>query len=185
MFVPFALTQLFANCAPAVGSTTMSAVVVYESGAHANAIGDNTTRRSYFPTDRAGAEALATRLLRAGHNIDAGYAQINSANFATFGLNAGSVFDPCTNISTGSRILQSAYVAAARTYGPGQLALMHALSAYNTGGFWAGLGYAHGVYATAATLRYQGSPLAEGPAGRVRAVPFHRAAHRSRASTAP
>jgi type IV secretion system protein VirB1 len=132
----------------------MSAIVFYESAARANAIGDNTARRAYFPFRRDEAERLAMRLLSAGHNIDVGYAQINSGNFRRFGLDVDRALEPCTNLSMGARILQDAYAEAARTYGPGQPALAHALSAYNTGGFWAGLGYARNVYATAAHLQF-------------------------------
>ena len=154
----------------------MNAVVAYESGGKQYAIGDNTAHRSYFPSSAGAAEAVARRLLSAGHNIDAGYAQINSANFARFGFDASNAFEPCANIAAGARILHDAYASAARTYGPGQVALVHALSAYNTGGYWAGLGYAHAVYATAATLRYADLPGPIIAEGGTRAVPFHAAA---------
>lgn len=171
MIVPFALAQLLAACAPRIGRLTMSAVVVYESGARPYAVGDNTARRSYFPSERGAAEALAGHLLAAGHNIDVGYAQINSANFATLGLDVHRALGPCDNLQAGAAILERDYARAARAYGPGQSALVHALSAYNTGGYWAGLGYAGGVYATAATLRLTNGSLASSG---VRAVPFHR-----------
>ncbi len=175
MIVPVALAGLVAACAPRVGPVTMSAVIAYESAGRPYAIGDNTEHRSYFPSNASAAEALARRLLAAGHNIDVGYAQLNSANFARFGLGAASAFDPCTNIAAGARILRDAYAGAARTYGPGQVALVHALSAYNTGGYWAGLGYARGVYATAATLRYAPA-VPELPTHGMRAVSFRHVA---------
>lgn len=171
MIVPLALAHLLSACAPRIGRLTMSAIVVYESGARPYAIGDNTTRRSYFPNDRRSGETLANRLLAAGHNIDVGYAQINSSNFASLGLDVHRALAPCDNLQAGASILAGDYAGAVRAYGPGQTALVHALSAYNTGGYWAGLGYADGVYATAATLRPAGSSFAG--AG-VRAVPFHR-----------
>jgi type IV secretion system protein VirB1 len=130
----------------------MSALVAYESGTRPFAIGDNTARRSYAPASRAEATRLAIALLRQGHNIDAGYAQINSSNFAPFGLDPGNVFDPCTNVATAARILRTAYHATARVYGPGQVALVHALSIYNTGAAWSGLGYARAVFVTAVRL---------------------------------
>ena len=173
MIVPLALGHLLAVCAPRIGRLTMSAIVIYESGAHPYAIGDNTARRSYFPKDRRSGELLASRLLAAGHNVDLGYAQINSANFARLRLDVHRALAPCDNLQAGASVLEGDYAAAVRTYGAGQAALVHALSAYNTGGYWAGLGYAGGVYATAATLRRTGAPLA---ALGVRAVPFHRGA---------
>jgi type IV secretion system protein VirB1 len=166
------LAALFAACAPSVGPVTMSALVAYESGTRPFAIGDNTAGRSYGPANRAEATRLALALLRQGHNIDAGYAQINSSNFAAYGLDAGNVFDPCTNVATGARILRTAYRASARAYGPGQVALAHALSIYNTGAAWPGLGYARAVFATAVRLHISmGRPRsARSPQ---RAVAFH------------
>lgn len=153
----------------------MSAIVVRESGARPFAIGDNTSRRSYFPATRAGAVALAAALLRRGHDLDLGYAQINSANLAAYELSIERAFEPCTNVDVGARILRKDYVAARRRFGSGQNALAHALSAYNSGGFYASLAYARDVYATAAALRYERtsslSPSADGPA-----VTFRRAA---------
>lgn len=156
--VSAALVSLVARCAPDVGPVTMSAIVVYESDGRPYAIGDNTTRRSYFPVDRASATHLAARLIGAGHDIDIGYAQINITNVRAYGLDVASAFDPCTNIATGARILRSDYAGAARTFGPGQRALASALSAYDTGGYFAGLGYARAVYAMAATLRFDARP---------------------------
>jgi type IV secretion system protein VirB1 len=158
VFVSHALLQLFLRCAPNVGAVTMSALVAYESGGNPNAVGDNTTRRSYAPAGRAAAEALAIRLLRAGHRIDVGYAQIDSDNFARLGLDAGVAFDPCTNLAAGARILTEAYAGAGRRFGAGQNALAHALSAYNSGGYWSALPYARAVYAEAAALRFESSP---------------------------
>jgi type IV secretion system protein VirB1 len=155
MLISHVLAQLLNACAPRVGVVTIGAVVAYESAARPYAIGDNTERRSYFPASRTRAEAIARELLDAGHDIDVGYTQVNSSNFGPFGLSVHDAFEPCTNIAVGSAILRRAYAGAARRYGPGQVALLHALSAYNTGGYWAGLAYAHGVYAAAAGLRWQ------------------------------
>jgi len=158
MFVPHALLQLFLRCAPGVGARTMSALVAYESGGNPNAVGDNTMRRSYAPAGRAEAEALAVRLLRAGHRIDVGYAQIDSDNFTRLGLDAADALDPCMNVAAGARILTEAYSLAARRFGLGQRALVHALSAYNSGGYWSALPYARGVYDQARALHFEDAP---------------------------
>jgi type IV secretion system protein VirB1 len=130
----------------------MRALIVHESGGFANAIDDDTTHRSFRPATRSNAIRIARELLREGHTIDVGYAQIDSDNFAAFGLDVDSAFDPCTNIRTAAEILTADYERAMRTYGPGQTALAHALSAYNSGNEWAGSTYAAAVFATAATL---------------------------------
>src|SRR5579863_9636497 len=104
-----ALAALIRHCAPAVAPSTMAAIVRVESGGDPLAIGDNTTRRSYYPQDRATAERLARRLLDAGHLLDVGIAQIDSMNFAGFGLSLHTIFDPCINVSVGARILTDDY----------------------------------------------------------------------------
>ncbi len=147
-----ALAALIRHCAPAVAPSTMAAIVQVESGGDPLAIGDNTTRRSYYPRDRATAERLARRLLDAGHLLDIGIAQIDSMNFAGFGVTTHTIFDPCTNMSVGSRILSGDYAFAARQYGDGQIALRHAIGMYNTGRLNGGARYIARVVAAAEIL---------------------------------
>jgi type IV secretion system protein VirB1 len=144
-----ALAALIRHCAPAVAPSTMAAIVQVESGGDPFAIGDNTTRRSYYPHDRATAERLARRLLDAGHLLDLGIAQIDSMNFAGFGVTARTIFDPCINLSVGARILGGDYAFAAGRYGDGQVALRHAIGMYNTGRLNAGARYIARVLAAA------------------------------------
>ena len=144
-----ALAALIRHCAPAVAPSTMAAIVQVESGGNPLAIGDNTTRRSYYPRDRETAERLARRLLDAGHLLDIGIAQIDSMNFAGFGVTARTIFDPCKNLSVSARILSGDYAFAARRYGDGQVALRHAIGMYNTGRLNAGARYIARVVAAA------------------------------------
>jgi type IV secretion system protein VirB1 len=150
MTIPvFALAALIRHCAPAVAPSTMAAIVQVESGGDPFAIGDNTTRRSYYPHDRATAERLARQLLDAGHLFDVGIAQIDSMNFTAFGVTAHTIFDPCVNLSVGARILSDDYTFAARRYGDGQVALRHAIGMYNTGRLNGGASYIARVLAAA------------------------------------
>lgn len=149
MFHPLALAALIAHCATNVAPATMTAIVTVESGGNPLAIGDNTAGRSYYPRDRASAESLARRLLQAGHSIDAGIAQIDSMNFAGFGVTVHSIFDPCVNLSIGARILGDDYRFAAQRYRDAQVALRHALGMYNTGRLNAGARYIAYVLAAA------------------------------------
>jgi type IV secretion system protein VirB1 len=123
----------------------MSAIVQVESGGDPLAIGDNTTTQSYHPRDRATAEALARELITAGHSVDLGIAQINQANLGRLGLNLSTVFDPCANLGAASVILAQDYAIAKRRFGPGQVALRHALGMYNAGSLDAGAGYVRRV----------------------------------------
>jgi type IV secretion system protein VirB1 len=136
-----ALSALIRHCAPTVAPSTMTAIVQVESGGDPLAISDNTTRRSYYPHDRASAESLALRLLDAEHLLDVGIAQIDSMNFAGFGVTVHTIFDPCINLSVGARILSGDYAFAAKRYGDGQVALRHAIGMYNTGRLNAGASY--------------------------------------------
>jgi type IV secretion system protein VirB1 len=155
MLVSFTLNALMHACAPSIGPRTLAAIVAYESGGRPEAIGDNTTRRAYFPANPADAESLARRLLGLGHNLDFGLMQLNVSNVRRLRLSLRGAFDPCTNLAAGGRILSEDYGRATRYFGPGQRALFHALSAYNAGGYWAGLGYARGVYGAAVRLRFE------------------------------
>jgi type IV secretion system protein VirB1 len=127
----------------------MTAIVQVESGGNPFAIDDNTTRRSYYPRDRASAEALANQLTSAGHLVDMGIAQIDSMNFARLGVNVHTIFDSCTNLRAGAKILSSDYNFAKHRYGSGQIALRHAIGMYNTGRLDGGSGYVQQVLAAA------------------------------------
>jgi hypothetical protein len=127
----------------------MSAIVRVESGGDPLAIGDNTARRSYHPGNRTSAEALVRRLLEQGHSLDLGMAQIDNMNFARFGVGIRSIFDACTNLSVGAKILAGDYAIAEQRYGSGQAALRHAIGMYNTGQLDAGTAYVNRVLAAA------------------------------------
>jgi len=161
-----AMHALLSSCAPNIGDRTMAGIVAYESGWKPWSIGDNTTRRSYsFNTERE-AEIQARYLLNIGHDIDTGLAQINSSNFALYRVTPETVFSPCTNIKVGASILSNNYARAVRSnwigkniitqddlYHQEQYALVHALSAYNSGGFWASMQYAGNVYEIALSVK--------------------------------
>jgi len=120
------LLTLIATCAPMVAPTTMKAIVLEESRGHPYAIHDGRTHRAIFPATREEAIATARRLLAEGVRIDAGLAQINSQNWGWLGLTPETVFDPCTNLQAGERIVLSDYIATPYTVDA-------AISRYNTG----------------------------------------------------
>ncbi|MBC5815046.1 MAG: lytic transglycosylase domain-containing protein [Candidatus Eremiobacteraeota bacterium] len=151
-----ALMAAIAHCAPRVAPSTMAAIIHVESGGNLLAIGDNTTMRSYYPHDRATAEVLAQQLIGAGHSVDLGIAQINNANLARLGLNVHTIFDPCTNLNAGAKILSQDYAYAMRRYGPGQVALRHAIGMYNTGRLDSGARYVRRVLIAAAITDVDG-----------------------------
>lgn len=134
MILPLAVfAQLAASCAPSVHVDTLAAVARTESGFRANAIHDNTERRSYSPRSRAEAIAIATELVGVRrHSVDLGLMQINSANLPALGMTVEDAFDPCRSVAAGARVLVAGFRPPAAGEDP-QPALLQALSRYNTG----------------------------------------------------
>lgn len=142
--------QLVAQCAPFVAPSTMSAIVQVESGGRALVILDNATGRDYNPSSIAQGVATIDRLLAEGHRqLDVGIAQVDTENFAAYGLTPATALNACTNIRVGARILQAAYKQAVVAYGPGQVALFHAFEAYNSGRLNDDPSYANKILAAA------------------------------------
>ena len=172
MLLTAAATAFLVACSPVVATQTMAGLIERESGWQEYAIGDNTARRSYFPTNYYEAVSIVVRLRAQGHSLDVGLAQINSeANWASYGLTPYNVFDPCRNVRVGAQILSNNYRDALRYYAPGDEALSHALSAYNSGQFTASMGYAAGVMDNARSVRFLSGPkatYAPPPTARVR-----------------
>lgn len=168
---PLDMPAIIQQCAPNVGFDTMKAIVHVESKgrphvigykvAHANGVYTLTQQ----PKDKAEAVSWARWMLDNGYRFDAGPAQVNSTNFRAYGLTAESVFEPCTNIKAGAAILTDAYQAASRQYGPGQQALLAAISAYNSGNFVTGFrnGYVQKVAAAAGVPAAQALPASAPP----------------------
>jgi type IV secretion system protein VirB1 len=112
-------------CAPTVDPVTMAAVVKQESGGQPWVVNNNTTRKSMAFTSKASAVAAAMAAVGRGESVDMGLAQINNKNLPALGLTVQQVFDPCTNIEAGAKILAAGYSRAGSLGG--------ALSMYNTG----------------------------------------------------
>lgn len=154
MVAAVTLSMLVRACAPAVAARTTLAIISVESGGDPWAIGDNTAKRAYHPKTMAAAQVLAANLLQQGHNLDLGLMQVNSSNLKSYGMTTDTIFDPCTNTAVGSTILTHSYAAASAVYGPGQTALFHAFSIYNSGRANASLRYARIVWNTGLDLKH-------------------------------
>lgn len=151
MLAAFALGSLIAHCTTSVGPITIRAIVAHESTSQPYAIGDNTTRRAYYPARYAEAVRIARTLAERGHDIDVGYMQVNIETIRAAGLDIASALEPCANLRLGADVLRQDYARARRRWGPGQAALARALSAYNSGGYGRPE-YARAVYNCAARL---------------------------------
>lgn len=141
------LAALVRACAPAIAPRTELAIIRVESGGHPWTIDDDTDRRSYVLPTREAAVAKAEALVRRGHNLDLGLAQLNTIHLKAFRLTVSQAFDPCLNVWAGSVVLKRAYATAAARYGPGETALYHAFQAYNSGSLNGAAHYAATVWA--------------------------------------
>jgi type IV secretion system protein VirB1 len=113
----------------------MEKIVAVESAGsvlalHLNSGEDELVRQ---PADVQEAVAMARWLLRHGYNFDAGMAQVNSSNFQRLGLSPENLFQPCTNLRAGAKVLDECLARARARLGEGPLAEQGALSCYNTG----------------------------------------------------
>nr|WP_255555222.1 lytic transglycosylase domain-containing protein [Trinickia mobilis] len=159
------MVELLQRCAPNVALSTMSSIVKVESRGNMYALADagpvnlpwsvrKNLVRSFYPATLEEASGLARSLIAQGHTVSLGLSQVNDRNLKRMGLTIEQVFDPCTNIATGARILTDFYDRASKQYGAGERALQAAISAYNSGDFERGIenGYVGLVYAAAGAV---------------------------------
>ena len=144
--------KIAASCAVGVAPQTLLSVAHVETGLSEFDVGDNTTHRSYRPGTLPEAIALATKLIGAGHSVDLGIAQINSAagHLQKRGLPIAAAFDPCIGFRVGGEVFAECY---GRTSGADEQArLKQAASCYNTGTLDRGAQYAARVWRAAALV---------------------------------
>ena len=139
--------DLLHQCAPQVSAITMSAIIKQESGGNPLALHDNTTGKSYQPASLAAAAKLASDLIRHGHSVDIGLAQINSKNLPGLHIAAKQVLAPCANIHAAQTILLRGWKQSGGD-------LRGALAAYNTGNSGSSVGqkYAARVFGQAGVV---------------------------------
>lgn len=144
-----ALAALISRCAPNVRQTTIEAIIRVESGGQKYALFDNTSGRRYILSSRSSAVADLSRLIKYHHQVDAGLMQIDTENFAHYGLTPATVFNACTNIKAGAAIFRAGYKMAEQAGMHGQPAVFHAFEAYNSGRLFGDAHYANAVFQAA------------------------------------
>jgi type IV secretion system protein VirB1 len=141
------IAALGSKCLPEAPLSTLGAVVLVESGGNQNAMQidfpQTLLKRWLLPAGiialkrqpENAQEALAwLRYFESyGIDVDLGLMQVSSHEAKRRKIDPESLLDPCTNLRAGWQILDDAYRIETATYGPGQTALQHALSRYNTG----------------------------------------------------
>jgi len=133
MSLPAAYVAALAmHCAPLVAPETLVSIAQAESRLEPLTIHDNTTGNAYIPATIEAASAQAEGLMRAGHSVDLGLMQINSANLHLAGLSVLQSFEACYALTAGARLLAQGYSGGV-TVDEQQRALRIALSRYNTG----------------------------------------------------
>lgn len=134
-------------CAPTIPLVTLRAIARAESAFHPYALSLNYPRRTARehglstgeiglarqPRTLAEARAWTQYLLKRGQTVSIGLMQINTEHAAELGLTVDQLFDPCTNIRAGARLLAAKYQESVAIRGEGQDALVRALSEYNSG----------------------------------------------------
>ena len=144
---PTEFRAIAAACAPDIPLATLRAIARAESAFHPYALSLDHPRRAAReqgfqageillarqPTNLAEARAWTRWLLERGRSVSIGLVQISTQHASDLGLSVDELFDPCTNLRAGARVLTAEYQRAAAVRGEGQDALRQALSEYNSG----------------------------------------------------
>ena len=138
---------LQSRCLPTVPLNTLNAIIRVESGGNPNAkqidfprallkqwhLPEGTLRLERPPATQREALEWLGYFERRSIFVDVGLMQVSTAEAKRRGIPVESLLDPCSNLRFGWEILNRAYQLEIKTYGPGQEALQHAISRYNTG----------------------------------------------------
>jgi type IV secretion system protein VirB1 len=128
----------------AVPAEVMHHIVHVESGYNPFAIGVVGGQLVRQPQSLDEAIATAQMLEIKGYNYSLGVSQVNRSNLAKYGLDTyAKAFNPCLNLSAGSRILNECYYSSGGDWGK-------AFSCYYSGDFVTGFrqGYVQKVFAS-------------------------------------
>jgi len=141
------VAALQSHCLPAVPLSTLSAIIRVESDGNPNAmqidfprvilkrwhLPEGTLRLKRQPATQREALEWLGYFERRGIFVDVGLMQVSTVEARRRGISVESLLAPCSNLRAGWQILDSAYQIEVKIYGPGQGALQHAISRYNTG----------------------------------------------------
>jgi|SRR5215469_67217 len=155
------------RCAPAAPLSTLAAIISTESGGKPNAIQidfpkallrrwglpPGTLRLQRQPIDANEAGEWIAYLNAHRISVDVGLMQISTDEAVRRHIQPAALLDPCTNVRTGWSILEDDYKIEVNRFGPGQVALQHALSRYNTGDTNRGIDNGYLARVTAALRR--------------------------------
>ena len=141
------VTSLQSTCLPTAPLSTLRAVIQVESSGNPNAmqidfpktllkrwnLAEGTLRLKRQPANQHEALDWLTYFQSYDIFVDLGLMQVSTAEAKRRGISPESLLEPCTNLRVGWQILEDDYSIEQKTHGPGQEALQHAISRYNTG----------------------------------------------------
>ena len=169
------VVKLQSSCLPSAQLSTLRAVVQVESGGNPNAmqidfpkallkrwgLAEGTLRLKRQPINQR--EALNWLAYFQSYDIfvDLGLMQVSTAEAKRRGISPESLLETCTNLRVGWQILEDAYQIEKKSYGPGQEALQHAISRYNTGDPQRGIANGYLARVLAAVRRLPAEPPTE------------------------
>ncbi|ECL7789975.1 TPA: lytic transglycosylase domain-containing protein [Escherichia coli] len=125
------LATLLSQCAPDVSPVTAMAVIQTESGGNPYVVANVSDGVSKAFDDEKLAVAYVNDLSRHGKTYSAGLMQVYSKNFSAYQVDNSTIFDPCTNIKVGAKILTENYES--QKGGDVQTNLRKSLSMYYSG----------------------------------------------------
>lgn len=141
------LIHLRDRCAPTAPLSTLAAIISTESSGNPNAVQidfpkallrrwglpPGTLRLQRQPNSVEEAGEWIAFLNANGVSVDVGLMQVSTDEAMRRHISPAMLLDPCRNLRTGWSILVDDYEIEVTRFGPGQVALQHALSRYNTG----------------------------------------------------
>lgn len=125
------LATLLSQCAPNVSPVTAMAVIQTESGGNPYVVANVSDGVSKAFEDEKSAIAYVNDLSRHGKTYSAGLMQVYSKNFSAYQVDNSTIFNPCTNIKAGAKILTENYES--QKGGDVQKNLRKSLSMYYSG----------------------------------------------------
>jgi type IV secretion system protein VirB1 len=169
------VARLQSTCLPAAPLSTLRAVIQVESSGNPNAmqidfpkallkrwnLPEGTLRLKRQPTNQHEALDWLAHFQSYDIFVDLGLMQVSTAEAKRRGISPTSLLEPCTNLRVGWQILEDDYRIEQRTHGPGQEALQHAISRYNTGDAQQGIANGYLGRVLAAVRRFPAEPPAE------------------------
>ena len=169
------ISVLQSTCLPSAPLSTLRAIVQVESSGNPNAmqidfpkallkrlgLAEGTLHLKRQPINQR--EALNWLAYFQSYDIfvDLGLMQVSTAEAKRRGISPESLLEPCTNLRVGWQILEDDYRIEKRTHGPGQEALRHAISRYNTGDAQLGIDNGYLARVLAAVRRLPAEPPTE------------------------